>query len=102
MKERNLELHLDEAEPHILTSTELMEHEDGRFVPRLATEGVTELIVFKANIVNLHAQFPPPVPDKEKHRKKQNQQAPEKRFGEEHRYIYAYILIFWYICYYII
>lgn len=54
--------HLDQAEPHVLVRREPVEHEDGRFVPRPAPEGVTELIVFMLDVADLHAQGPPPVP----------------------------------------
>lgn len=54
--------HLDQAEPHVLVRREPVEHEDGRFVPRPAAEGITELIIFMLNIADLHAQGPPPVP----------------------------------------
>lgn len=53
---------LDQGEPHILVRREAVEHEDGRFVPRPATEGIAELIVFMANVADLHTQSPPPVP----------------------------------------
>lgn len=68
LREKTLELHLDQGEPHILVRREAVEHEDGRFVPRPATEGIAELIVFMANVADLHAQSPPPVPGKEKYR----------------------------------
>ncbi|KAL0600007.1 UPF0764 protein C16orf89 [Plecturocebus cupreus] len=62
IREKNLELHLDHTEPHILVCRESMEHEDGGLVARPAPEGITELIVFMVNIADLHAQCPPPIP----------------------------------------
>lgn len=59
-----------------------MEHEDGRFVARPASEGVAELIVSVAHIADLHAQRPPPVPGDGKHRQNQSQRAPENQLRE--------------------
>lgn len=85
MREKNLALHLDHAEPHILVRRESVEHEDGRSLPGSAAEGVTELIVFVVNIADLHAQCPSPVPGEEKYRQNKDQQAPEKWLWEGHR-----------------
>jgi len=58
-----------------------VEHEDGRLVPRPASEGVAELIVLVVNIADLHAQRPPPVPGEERHRQSKSARSREAAWG---------------------